>query len=219
MKIVIQCASRKAPNAGQLRDKHGRPVIFVARPELAPSTEGVRYQRPDDLADELQQTWRNKVVALNNSPETNLLGLKRAIELYDQPIYTELARSVPSENLYILSAGWGLIGSNFLTPYYDITFSNQAEPWKKRRKTDQFNDLNTLTIDDDDELIAFCTPDYHPLLERLCAKANCRKVLFRRTGDVGSIKGFESRYFSTATRTNWHYECARDFLATMPKAR
>jgi hypothetical protein len=31
------------------------------------------------------------------------------------------------EKVFILSAGWGLIRADFLTPNYDITFSGSAE--------------------------------------------------------------------------------------------
>jgi hypothetical protein len=34
------------------------------------------------------------------------------------------------ENVYVLSASWGLIRADFLTPYYDITFSSSADAYK-----------------------------------------------------------------------------------------
>ncbi|BAU49572.1 hypothetical protein SVA_3024 [Sulfurifustis variabilis] len=43
-------------------------------------------------------------------------------------------------DVFILSAGWGLIGAAFLTPVYDITFSNSADDYKRRRRRNQFDD-------------------------------------------------------------------------------
>ena len=57
-------------------------------------------------------------------------------------------------NTYILSAGWGLINSEFLTPYYDITFSAAADNYKRRRKADTYRDFCMLP-EDVDELIVF----------------------------------------------------------------
>jgi hypothetical protein len=51
-----------------------------------------------------------------------------AFQLYQNEAYRRLADKVGTQKLYILSAGWGLIGAMFLTPSYDITFTAQAEP-------------------------------------------------------------------------------------------
>jgi hypothetical protein len=57
-------------------------------------------------------------------------------------------------NVYILSAGWGLIEASFLTPQYDITFSQSAEETYIRRRTgDHYRDFCRLRKQDDD--IAF----------------------------------------------------------------
>lgn len=45
------------------------------------------------------------------------------------------------DNVMILSAGWGLIPAQFLTPRYDITFSASAEPYVRRRKNQAYEDF------------------------------------------------------------------------------
>ena len=57
MIVVIQCAARKAADAGHLRTKNGRKVMFVANPDLTPRDGGCIYARPDDVA-ETGTSWR-----------------------------------------------------------------------------------------------------------------------------------------------------------------
>ena len=55
---------------------------------------------------------------------------------------TQLVEIFGIDNVYILSAGWGLIRASFLTPNYDITFSAPAGAYNLRRKYDQYCDCN-----------------------------------------------------------------------------
>ena len=112
MIAVIQCANRKRPEAGYLETPEGQRVCFVANPEAAPASSMI-YARPDDRYS-AAGTWREALLAYNHRQD-NPLGLLSAGELYQNPIYHRLSRHVGSENLYILSAGWGLIPASFLT--------------------------------------------------------------------------------------------------------
>ena len=51
MIVVIQCAATKRPDAGHFITSDGRPINFVAHPELAPAENKNVYARPDDLAE------------------------------------------------------------------------------------------------------------------------------------------------------------------------
>jgi hypothetical protein len=51
------------------------------------------------------------------------------------------------KKVFILSAGRRLIPARFRIPYYDITFSGSAEPWKRRRQDDPYEDF--CLMDDD----------------------------------------------------------------------
>src|SRR6476661_5883375 len=121
MIVVIQCAGSKRSNAGVLRTIDSKPVKFVARPDLAPKDDFI-YARPDDPSDRGAR-WREALLSYNEDAGGNPLGLLRACELYSPAIYQQLADGVGRERLFILSAGWGLLGADFLTPDYDITFS------------------------------------------------------------------------------------------------
>jgi len=63
MIVVIQCAASKRPGAGHLVSKTGRPVAFVAHPELAQVGDRYLYARPDDRS----ETDRAKRIVFYNS--------------------------------------------------------------------------------------------------------------------------------------------------------
>jgi hypothetical protein len=65
--------------------------------------------------------------------------------------------------VFVLSAGWGLIRSDFLTPNYDITFTSQAESYKRRDANDpSFKDFKQLTSDAQDEIFLLASKAYSP---------------------------------------------------------
>lgn len=122
MIVVIQCAGGKQKDAGHMKDA-GRRVLFVADPESAPQSESVIYKRPDDAASS-GRSCRDMLEDYNrNRRADNPLDLFPAWELYTKPAYRELAEHFGIGNLYILSAGWGLVKADYLLPKYDITFS------------------------------------------------------------------------------------------------
>ena len=145
MIVVIQCAARKAADAGHLRTQDGRNVMFVANPDLAPPDDECIYARPDDVAD-TGTSWRTVLRQYNENPGDNRLGLLPAWRLYRNPTYEILAERCGLDRLYILSAGWGLIPADFMTPNYDITFSaaRNVQKFKRRRRHDSYRDFRML---------------------------------------------------------------------------
>jgi hypothetical protein len=113
----------------------GRPVVFVANPELAPPDDSVSYARPDDISDS-GKSWRDVLLEYNETGGDNALGLCPGYQLYQNRIYAQLVDRFGLRKVYILSAGWGLIRADFLTPHYDITFKQGAERFKRRKKQD-----------------------------------------------------------------------------------
>ena len=146
MIVVIQCAASKKPDAGYLQRRDGRKVLFVADPQNAPVDTPYAYARPDDIAD-TGRSWRDELLRCNDAPGNNPLGLLPAWQLYENETYALLAERYGKDRLYILTAGWGLIAADFLTPKYDITFSAQADGFKRRSKKDRYNDLCMLPVD------------------------------------------------------------------------
>ena len=213
MIIVIQCASGKHPRAGHLRTSDGRNVVFVARPDAAHAGTCELHARPDDVSD-TGTTWRTVLQTYNEeykrTPDANPLGLLPAWQLYRHPAYRMLAGHWGIDRLYILSAGWGLIRADFLTPGYDITFSN-AEPFKRRKPGDSFEDF-ALPDDVEDPITFFGGRAYIPLFCRLTANAPGRRTIFyagkppeRDAAPGCTLRGYGKPF------TNWHYVCARDY--------
>jgi hypothetical protein len=111
-----------------------------------------------------------------------------------------------------MSAGWGLIRSDFLTPYYDITFNAQADAYKRRRTKDRYNDFNMLPNDTDEQIVFLGAKDYRPLFYTLTDRVRGERiVLFKSKYAPQKHSNCTFRNFETAdpqNRRKWHYECA-----------
>ncbi len=220
IKVVIQCANTKQEAAGTLRSAAGDRVNFVAHPAEAPPVPGVVYAHPDG-ADADGRTWRSKLEAYNQSPHTNPLGLLEARKLYRHPAYVALSQQLTKDDLHILSAGWGLLSADFLTPTYDITFSGQAESYKRRRPRDRFNDFCMLDNESDVPLAFFGGKDYFPLFKQLTEGYRGHRIVVYNSSDAPNAPGITAVRYETTTRTNWHYEAGKAWLdgrLTLPAA-
>lgn len=80
MIVVIQCAASKRTDAGHLVTSDGRPINFVAHPELAPTQDSRSYARPDDIS-ENGMSWRANLWSYNKSQKDNPLRLCPAYKL------------------------------------------------------------------------------------------------------------------------------------------
>jgi len=211
MIVVIQCAASKRPDAGHLRAASGTPVSFVAKPHLAPAAANQAYARPDDLSD-TGPSWRELLLAYNKQPNVNPLRLLPAYQRYENRTYGRIVDQFGVSNVYILSAGWGLIRADFWTPYYDITYSQSAEDYKRRRKSDQYSDFRMIPAQTDEEVVFFGGKDYVPLFASLTAAIRARKTVFYNASQAPQAAGCKVQRFVTSTRTNWHYECANALI-------
>ena len=211
MIVVIQCAARKNPEAGYLRTRDGGKVLFVADPEAVPDGEPHAYARPDDVSD-TRKSWRIRLHEYNAEPHDNPHGLLPAWRLYQNPIYRLLKEHCGPEGFYILSAGWGLIRFDFLTPAYDITFSSSAEKFKRRRKKDQYSDFRMLPTETSEPIVFFGGKDYAGLFCGLTEVVKGPRYIWFNSKRPPKTSGCVLRRFHTKTRTNWHYECAKAFI-------
>ena len=218
MIVVIQCAARKYPCAGRFKMEDGRPIMFVADPKEAPTDNKIIYKRPDDPSGS-GLSYREELVKYNRRPGSNPFGLLPAWELYTNPVYTELVDTFCVRNVFILSAGWGLITADFLTPDYDITFSNKARgdnAYKRRRRNDAFMDLSMLPVDRTGPIVFLGGKDYVPLFCCLTKGAKSERIIFYRYGgnsdNPPTAPGCRLLRFETRTQTNWHYECAKALM-------
>ena len=212
MIIVIQCAGRKRPEAGCLRRRDGQLVTFVADPENVPAGMPDTYARPDDIAD-TGKSWRTELLRYNAAPGNNPLGLLPAWQLYENGTYELLAKRFGLDHLYILSAGWGMIAANFLTLRYDITFKLiKGQKYTRRLKSDQYNDLRMLPEDTHEPVVFFISKGYVRLACELTEGVKGPRYLFYNSKTVPDAPGCELKNYTTRTRTNWQYECAKAFM-------
>jgi len=188
--------------------------MFVAKPDAAPADTDLVYARPDDITDS-GESWRTVLQEYNATPGTNPLGLLPAWQLYRNPTYRILTDHCGTERLYILSAGWGLIRADYLTPSYDITFSrgSKVELFKRRDRREAFEDFS-LAAGTEEAIVFFGGRDYIPLFCRLTANAQGSRTIFyvgnTPSQDVApgcTLRKYERRF------TNWHYQCAKRYVA------
>ena len=189
----------------------GKEVFFVADPASAPPNASVVYRRPDDYAFD-GYSFRDVLAQYNRDENENPWGLLPASQLYRHPVYGELAHHYGTANLFILSAGWGLISADFLTPSYDITFSTNADRYKRRRHRDRYEDFRQLPEHGVDRIIFAGGKDYLPMFLALTTGIDGERIVFFNS--TSHPHGHDARFvrFETTTRTNWHYEWARKLL-------
>jgi len=131
-----------------------------------------------------------------------------------------LVATFGAQSVFILSAGWGLIRSDFLTPEYDITFSTQKKvpAWARRSKrlSSPLPDLNHLAgaVSSPDEPVHFFGGrDSLPLLQALTGHLGLRVVVHHK-GDRPSPSCFAYEPFACDRNQNWHYVAAEAFIRT-----
>ncbi len=216
MNVVIQCAARKRNEAGHLQTTDGRRVMFVADPDTAPITDNLVHARPDDPSGTDGKSWRAMLAEYNEHPDENEQNLLPAWQLYANPTYEYLARHarVGVDRLYILSAGWGLLSASFLTPRYDITFSNakDVKPFQRRRRRDSYQDFSMLPADVGEPVLFLGGRDYIPLFCELTAKVRSERTIYY-AGRAPTVPGCTLARFG-APFTNWHYQCARSLFGS-----
>ena len=233
MKVLIQCAASKTHCAGTLKTTSGEQVRFVADPGRCASVHaGERCARPDNSSGEKGATWRDVLKRYNAQPD-NPDGLLRAADLYAptehefRNLYHELADAFGWDNVFVLSAGWGLIRASFRTPKYDITFSTQAKKdkpcvWRNTKDSQRvwldFNHLQDAPINQDEPIHFFGGKDYRPLFYALVTTLPGKKIVHYK-GSVERRDGFEyAEYKGPEKNRTWHYRAAKEFLAEQASA-
>jgi hypothetical protein len=206
-KVVMICAGGKHNSFFKAYPKEN----FVNKPELS------NEHHPDDKMNDKKTSWRDYLI--NNQNDNNLL---EAYNLYTREEYRCLHRKY-EHNFYILSAGWGLVNSEFKLPKYDITFSNTANLRTKRNDNligaPLYNDFNLLNLDGKEDIVYIGSPDYIPLFFDLTSILKNRKIIYWKGMAPMPVpvrfpipnNTFLYRYYNTNTRMNWYYEVARDF--------
>jgi hypothetical protein len=214
--VVIQCAARK--HGAYLRDSSGNQIAFCAHPSAATARPGWIFAHPDDVAS-FNSTWRGNLSAYNEKfalDGANPDGLSAAWQLYSDPSYGKLAQAVGTNNLYIMSAGWGLVGTNYRLPNYDITFNTNAGVVAIRRKADLFRDLTQLPDEVGGSVLFFGRLSYLSMFCRLTSGIRAERIVYYNSDKSPDAPGCRLVRYVTKGRTNWHYRCALDFASRCP---
>ncbi|HUE70840.1 MAG TPA: hypothetical protein VMP01_08110 [Pirellulaceae bacterium] len=146
-----------------------------------------------------------------------------AFDLYQPRVYRDLVSALGQENVFILSAGWGLIRSDFLIPDYNITFSRQAVVWARRPKRLNLplTDLNHLAGEAtslEEPVHFFGGRDYLPLFHALMEHVPA-PVIVHHKGSRPPYRGFAYEAFSGRRNQNWHYQAAAAFIRANAKTQ
>ena len=198
-KVVMICSSGK--NDSTLDDY----------PQIKFKAEGnsIDEFHPDEKMPNSDISWRDYLLKHQNDK-----NLRMTYKLYSRKEYQSLYEKF-GNSFYILSAGWGLVSSEYKLPNYDITFSSNSNIGAKRSTNNNnlpiYNDFNQLKINDNEDIIFIGSPDYLKLFIILTQNLPNRKIIYWKSKSLKRIypnDTFEYRYFQTNTNTNWHYELA-----------
>jgi hypothetical protein len=205
-KVVFICANKK--NNSHFTNYQN--VKFLATTAL------VNEYRPDDCVPGENKTWKKYLV--EEQLDTNL---KKAYQLYTRNEYSSLYNKF-KKSFYILSAGWGLVNSEFRLPKYDITFSiGNKVPLNTRRNKNLilspvYDDFNQLNANDKEDIIFIGGKEYLNLFFKLTQNLDNRKIIFYFGANNLPMpnrnkKSFIFINYPSNNNRGWHYEVARYF--------
>jgi len=201
-KVVMVCAGKKNNSSFEKYPNEN----FVNIPS------NFNEYHPDEIMENEKISWREYL--LKNQDDKNLL---EAYKLYNREEYRYLHKKYRN-NFYILSAGWGLVNSDFKIPKYDITFSNSAS-LKNKRKSNSFaesiyKDFNQLKLIDKEDIVFFGGKDYLNIFYKLTQDFKNRKIIYyygKKPNIPKSIVNSNNFYFVKYQSNNnrgWHYEAS-----------
>jgi hypothetical protein len=221
MKVLIQCAGSKIEEASTLI-RNGQEIKFVARPTLG-SDQCCPW---DNIDGNNSPTWIDCLRSFNDNAQQGLppgvtwgQGVPtQAIHLYSDAIYERIADAVGAENVYILSAGFGLVRGTDVIPKYNITFSNANKVLLNARITSRRRiPLGTLRneIGGADQIHLFLTPNYISYFLGANPTFNTNRLsLHWRAGQTvpDGLEQVAIQQHVIAKRTNWQYIAADRFI-------
>ena len=223
MIVVIQCAGRKHPNTPPLTF-NGNVVHFVAQPQ-----DGQVDKRPWDQIPGSNKTWIDCIKAYNEASgemPAEYINLNIGTEksrrlwqcgnLYKPPVYGELMSACGLRNVYILSAGWGLVRADKFIPKYDVTFSQLGDISVRIAATDRLQCASLSDeIPDNGEINLFISRAHVLYWSHLYRDAAQRTVLHWRLGQElpNGQYGTIVKHDCGDQVTNWQYTAARQFIA------
>lgn len=210
MKIVFPCASSKNEIPFIYNE---REINFVSH--ALPNIENKFFVHPDELIFNENISWRDFI-----NKQENRKDLKKAYNLYKNEIYDRLYKRF-GNNLFIFSAGWGIVRAEFKLPNYNITFSRGENIPNHciRDKKQKYKDFNHLNGIEKNEKIIFIGPeDYATSFLKLVSKLPNEIEIFYRDKFLdnynykNTIKRISFKKYIKGTIRNWYYKCAEELI-------
>jgi hypothetical protein len=200
--VVIICSKKKKKS-----NFDGYPEI-----KFKAVTNKINEFHPDDFIPNSEVKWRKYLEEHQNDK-----SLLSAFDLYSRKEYRSLYEKF-HKSLYILSAGWGLVNSEFKLPNYDITFSSTGEPGTKRKTNDlnAYQDFNQMSLNENEDIIFIGSVNYLPLFYKLTQDLNNRKLIFffgqgnNLPKSKININTFVYKKFHSSKNRSWYYELAKN---------
>jgi hypothetical protein len=211
MKIVFCCSTTKN---GNHFIHNGLTINFVSHVDHAVDRSVIQVH-PDNLIPDDVITWR-ELISLQEA-QKNLIP---AHLLYRPSIYNDLYQNFGND-LFIFSAGWGIVRADYKLPKYDVSFSRRSNVplYAKRRPGEVFNDFNQLVgINEGERIIFIGGGDYIlPFCELTMNLPNEKVVIYKNVNAVNrlpylNIDSFTFLLYDTNLRTNWHYVFAKKLI-------
>ena len=115
-----------------------------------------------------------------------------------------------------MSAGWGLVKSEFKLPKYDISFSTKGNKKSIRKininKPPIYNDFNQLEVSCVDDIVYVGGKDYLDLFYKLTQNLPNRKIIYYNTQTQPKANNGNYKYikYDINYTTNWYYQLAKD---------
>lgn len=210
MKVILSCCDRKN---GTPFFHEGKEITFISH--VKKNLPDGLHVHPDDSILNNSITWRSIINEQGSRDD-----LIPAYELYKPDVYKLLFERY-HDDLFIFSAGWGIVKASFKLPKYNITFSkNKNIPIHARRNhEDFFNDFNQLVgIDENERIILIAGSDYVlPFCHLTKGLPNKKTIIYKSQNLLNNNPylndhNYEFIHYQTNTRTNWHYEFAKRLI-------
>ena len=203
-KVVMVCS----------RGKKGSFFTIYPDEIFVNETEQNFEHHPDDLIPGKKITWREYLE--NNQDDTNLkMAFKLYLPIKYRDIYSDLYKKFKT-NFYILSAGWGLVKSEFKLPKYDISFSASGNKKRKENinKPPIYNDFNQLEVSCEDDIVYVGGEKYLNLFYKLTQNLPNRKIIYYNINPPPKAHNGNYIYirYIINYNINWYYQLAKDLF-------
>ena len=153
--------------------------------------------------------------SVQREPARQFIGPSRSVSAVSKSSLSgTCCRFRIDESFYFICC-LGLSSRRLPLPYYDLTFAHTkpGEGYKRRMQRDTYNDFSQLPNGESGPIVYFGGNNYlPPLLKKVTSHIHCEKVIFFASANPPNDAQWRTIRFDR-NFYNWHYACARDFIA------